>query len=158
MGRPMIFKNISTCEVNPQRRLWTYDSKGGEKIIKTLKGLGTLIVPVSYISRRPKASPSNIDGPILLKIYTIITLPTHKKGNQKTFSNAKSRQATLYLPICFDKEGSNISVVTISKIDASTTYRANSCDLSCFSFRQYPFPYRIIAHCRHCTLSHQDLN
>lgn len=35
----------------------------------TLYGLGTRIDPVSYMAFRPKASPSNMDGPMLLKMF-----------------------------------------------------------------------------------------
>jgi len=34
--------------------------------ILTLYGLGTQIVPVSYMAPKPRASASNMDGPILL--------------------------------------------------------------------------------------------
>lgn len=39
----------------------------------TLYGLGTRIVCVSYMAFSPKASPSNIDGPMFLKPFGIST-------------------------------------------------------------------------------------
>lgn len=52
-----------------------YKDLGHEKktVILTLYGFGTRIDPVSYIAFKLNASPSNIDGPILLIRFLTIT-------------------------------------------------------------------------------------
>lgn len=38
------------------------------------------------------------------------------------------------IPVCFNKEGTNISIIATGKIDTATTNRANFCYLCSFPF------------------------
>ena len=55
------------------------------------------------------------------------------------------------MPVGFDEERSGIGVVTSGLVDATATHGTDSRDFRGISFRENPFPDRVVAHRRrHC--------
>jgi hypothetical protein len=123
----------------------------------TLYGKGTRIDFVSYIAFKPRASPSNISGPMRLACEKMYQSHHFVRTKLKTsvFAQFKDniyelRRDSFRTPIGLHKEGARVSIIALSGVNAATTNGPGPFDLRGLPFCKNPFPDWVIAQRRHC--------
>jgi hypothetical protein len=122
-----------------------------------LYGKGTRIDLVSYIAFNPRASPSNISGPMRLacekKIRINPTILSKQNPNHQYLHNSRTAvQKSFFFstPVGLHKEGTRISIIALSGVNAATTNGPGPFDLRGLPFCKNPLPDWVIAQRRHC--------
>lgn len=111
---------------------------------------------MSYIAFNPRASPSNISGPMRLACeknlhqshYFVKTKP--KSSVLAQFQDSSSEEFFFSTPVGLHKEGTRISIIALSGVNAATTNGPGPFDLRGLPFCKNPLPDWVIAQRRHC--------
>ena len=125
----------------------------------TLYSKGTRIDFVSYIAFKPRASPSNISGPMRLECeknesinHIILSKqnPKHQYLHNSRTAFISSDGNFFSTPIGLHKEGAGVSIIALSGVNAATTNGPGPFDLRGLPFCKNPFLDWVIAQRRHC--------